>query len=110
MFFLDGADVVVVECAADLPIELDPILADQPVTLVDAAGRRLRPVVSKPGRRWWIFQKGPPEIVGVEVVPGADETDLLRRSLSAFLESSGVQISHADDIEIFARNAARHIR
>ena len=102
--------MIVVESAANLPIELDPVLVDEPVTLVDAAGRRLRKVVSQPERRRWRFIQGAPEIIGVEVVDGEDEADLLRRTLWAYLAASGVRIDQADDIETFAREAARHIR
>ncbi|HEV2107936.1 MAG TPA: hypothetical protein VGR16_06715, partial [Thermomicrobiales bacterium] len=103
-------DVIVVESAANLPIELDPVLVDEPVTLVDAAGRRLRKVVSQPERRRWRFFQDAPEIIGVEVADGEDGSDLLRRTLSAYLAASGVRINQADDIETFAREAARHIR
>jgi hypothetical protein len=78
VFCLDGGDVIVVEAAADLPIELDPVLADQPVALVDSAGRRLRKVLSQPERRRWRLFQYAPEIIGVEVVEGEDKTDLLR--------------------------------
>jgi len=101
--------VIVVKAAADLPIELDPVLADQPVTLIDCVGRRLRKVVAQPGgRRRRIFQDAA-EIVGVEVVDGEYDTDLLRTALSDYLAASGIEIDHAEDLETFAREAAQRI-
>jgi hypothetical protein len=110
VFCLEGADVIVVESAEHLPIALDPVLVDEPVTLVDAAGRRLRKVVSQPERRRWRLFQDAPEIIGVEVVDGEDESELLRRTLSAYLATCGVRIDDGDDIETFAQEAARHIR
>lgn len=109
IFCLDGADVIVVEAPSDVPIELDPVLVDEPVTLVDAAGRLLKKVVSQPKRRRWRLFENAPEILGVEVVHGEDATDTLRRALVAYLEASGICIEDSDDIETFAREAARHI-
>ena len=111
IFCLDGADVIVVESAADLPIELDPVLADQPVTLVDASGRRLRKIVSQPQkkRHWWSIEYAP-EIIGVEVIEGDDLSELLRQTLASYLKGSGVIIDESHDIESFARQAARSIR
>jgi hypothetical protein len=109
VFCLDGGDVIVVETAADVPDRLDPVLVNEPVTLIDSAGRRLRKVVSQPERRRWRVFQYAPEIIGVEVVEGEDETEHLRRVLSAYLAASGIEIDQAEDIETFAREAAQHI-
>lgn len=106
VFVLDGGDVIVVWTAADIPVALDPVLVDEPVNLIDSKGRRLRKVISQPeGRRW--LMRGAPEIVAVEVDDGgADDSELLRRTLTAYLSASGAQIDPTDDIESFTRAAA----
>jgi hypothetical protein len=110
VFCLDGPDVIVVSDPDDVPIALDPVLVDEPIVLMDAKGRRLRKVISEPRRRRWFFSDGP-EIVGVEVVDGHDDSELLRRTLSEHLAVLGVtNVEPIADMEAFARMAATHIR
>lgn len=109
VFCLDGGDVIVVSSAAEVPVALDPVLVDEPVNLIDSKGRRLRKVISEPQTRWRFFRPAP-EIVAVQVdEDGADDSELLRRTLMASLSASGLEVEPAQDIESFARAAAELI-
>lgn len=89
---------------------LDPVLVDEPVKLIDAKGRRLRKVISKPEGRRWFLRYGP-EILAVEVDDeGADDSDVLRRTLTGYLIAAGTAVPPLDEIEAFARAAAPFIR
>jgi hypothetical protein len=106
VFCLDGDDVIVVRSAAEVPVVLDPVLVDEPVKLIDSKGRRLRKVISEPQRRRRFFRPAP-EIVAVQVDEDeADHSELLRRTLMAYLSASGVEVEPAQNIESFARTAA----
>jgi hypothetical protein len=106
---LDGGDVIVVRSAAEVPVALDPVLVDEPVNLIDSKGRRFRKVISEPQTPWRFFRPAP-EIVAVQVdEDGADDSELLRRTLMAYLSASRVEVEPAQDIESFARAAAELI-
>lgn len=92
-----------------MPVALDPVLVHEPVKLIDSKGRRLRKVISQPDGRRWLLPSAP-EIIALEVDDGGvDDSELLRRTLTAYLAASGAEVGPADDIESFARTAARLI-
>lgn len=109
VFCFDDDDVIVVWTAGEVPVALDAVLVDEPVKLIDSKGRRLRKVISQPDGRRWLLRSAP-EIIALEVDDGGvDDSELLRRTLTAYLAASGAEVGPADDIESFARTAARLI-